>query len=322
MLLQLRLVGLEINVKAAYIKQYGDIDKVVQIGDMPKPKMLLHDTLIEVRAAGVNPVDWKIAEGHLKNVVPLNLPAILGSDVTGVVVDIGDVVTRFQRGDEVFARVNLARSGSFAEYVSVDEKIVALKPKNIDFVQAAGVPLAALTAWQALFENIQLQQGQKILIHGGAGGVGTFAIQFAKYIGAQVATTVSAENVTLAEELGADWVIDYQTQRFEEVLQDFDAVLDTVGGDTQTRSMEVLKSGGVLASTVGVVSKIKKPAIRIEPVVAHPDGIQLSEISQLIEAEQVQPVIDRSFPLGKIKEALRYSQSGHAKGKIVLEIKK
>lgn len=306
-------------MKAASIDHYGNIEDTVKIADVPRPAVEAGEVLLEVKAAGVNPVDWKIAEGRLGG-GSAQFPMLLGNDVAGVVVEVGEGVTRFKPGDEVYGRVDHEHAGTFAEYVTVFAPTLARKPRNLDFAEAAAVPLAALAAWQALFEHARLQRGQRILIQAGSGGVGSFAVQFAKHAGAQVATTVSTANVGLAQSLGADWVIDYKTQRFEEMIRDFDAVLDTLGGDIQARSLLVLKQGGVLVSTVGITPQAKqdRPDVRFEPMVMHPDGEQLTDITRLIESGIVKPVIDRRFPLDQTKEALLYSRSGHAQGKIVI----
>lgn len=308
------------TMRAVSIDRYGKIEETVKITDVPVPQAGPGEVLVEVMAAGVNPVDWKIAEGYRAGGAP-HFPIVLGNDLAGIVAETGSGATRFRKGDEVYGRADRQHVGTFAEYVVVDENVLAPKPKNLDFQQAASVPLAALTAWQALFEHIRLQAGQKVLIQAGSGGVGSFAIQFAKHAGAQVATTVSTANVSFAKSLGADWIVDYRKQRFEDVLpHDFDAVLDTLAGDIQVRSVAVLRSDGVLVSTLGVVEKLQAecPSLRLEGMVMHPDGDQLAEIGRLIEDGDVKPVIDRTFPLEQAKEALLYSRSGHAHGKIVI----
>ncbi len=307
-------------MKSAYITHYGSVDDVVELGDVPKPELQPDEVLIEAHSAGVNPIDWKIIEGVMSSGKPLTGPRRIGYDVSGVVAEIGSAVTRFRPGDEVFCRVDSAHPGAFAEYVAVIEGLVAPKPKNIDFTEAAAVPLASMTAWQALFEHIQLKSGQKVLIHAGVGGVGSFAIQFAQHAGAQVATTVGPQSVERAKALGATWVIDYQHERFEKRLHDFDAVFDTIGGETQRRSLAVLKPGGVLVSTVGI-SVPDTPGIRLIPMIMHAEESQLEEIAKLIESGEVRPVIDRVFSLDQIKEALLYSRSGHAHGKIVVRVR-
>lgn len=310
-------------MKEVYIEEYGALDDVIRTGDMPKPKPQPQDVLIEVRASGVNPMDWKIAEGYAKARIPLNLPAILGNELAGVVAETGSAVDRFKAGDEVYARLDPLRAGSFAEFVAADAKLVAAKPKNIDFIAAAAIPLAGLTAWQVLFEHIKLKKGQKVLIHAGSGGVGSFAIQFAKHIGAEVATTVSADGVELAKTLRADRIINYKNQRFEDVVENFDAVVDTIGGETQARSISALKPGGVLVSTVGITAAqgtAEKAGVRLEAIFMHPDGGQLTEIARLVDAGAVRPIIDHIFSLEQVKDALRYSKAGRVKGKIVIRV--
>jgi NADPH:quinone reductase-like Zn-dependent oxidoreductase len=310
-------------MKAIYIANYGALDEVVQMGDLPNPAVGPQDVLIQVRAAGVNPIDWKIAEGYMKDRIPLVLPAILGNEVAGVIIEAGSATSRFKKGGEVYARLDPLRGGGYAEYVAVDAKLVAPKPEVVDFVAAAAIPLAGLTAWQVLFEHLKLKKGQKVLIHAGSGGVGSFAIQFAKHIGAEVATTVGPDGVKLAKTLGADHVIDYKSRRFEDVVKDFDAVLDTVGGETQARSIPVLKRGGVLVSIVGVTADqtaAEKAGVRLQGVFMHPDGEQLAQIALLVDAGTVRPIIDRTFVFGQAKDALHYSKAGRAKGKIVIKV--
>ena len=237
-------------MKAAFIRRYGG-NKVVELGELPAPQAGPGELLVEVHAASVNPVDFKIRDGMLKMIVPFGFPLILGNDLSGVVKAVGAGVTRFRPGDAVFARMDKRRIGAFAEFAVVAEADAAAKPANLSHIEAAAVPLAGLTAWQALFEIGGLKAGQKVLIHGGSGGVGSFAIQLARHAGATVATTVGARNAELARSLGADIVIDYKTQRFEDVVSDQDLVFDTQAGDIQHRSFAVLKRGGVLVSIAG-----------------------------------------------------------------------
>jgi len=213
------------------------------------------------------------------------------------------------------------RAGAYAELLAVDEKLVAIKPKSVDFAGAAAVPLAGLTAWQLLTEQIKLQRGQTVLIHAGAGGVGSFAIQFAKHLGARVIATAGPQGLTLVRSLGADEVVDYTSQRFEDVAKNVDAVFDTIGGETQARSLAVLKRGGVLASIVGVAVKPEDAAaagVQVKPALMRPDGAQLAEIAGLIDAGVVKPIVDRTFPLDETKQALIASRTGRAKGKIIV----
>lgn len=311
-------------MKAAYIEAYGPLEEAVRFGEWPAPQPGASDVLIEVHAAGINPIDWKIAEGHAKAWLPLQLPVVLGNEAAGVVVKTGPDVARFKPGDEVYVRVDGMRAGAYAELLAVDEKLVATKPKSVDFAHAAAVPLAGLTAWQLLTEQIKLRRGQTVLIHAGAGGVGSFAIQFAKHIGARVITTAGPQGIALVRSLGADEVVDYTTQRFENAAKNVDAVFDTIGGETQVRSLAVLKRGGVIASIVGVAVKPEDAAaadVQVKPAMMRPDGAQLAEIAGLIDAAAVKPVVDRTFPLDETKQALIASRTGRAKGKIVVSVK-
>src|ERR1700722_10362031 len=235
-------------MKAIRIHQYGGTEVLAHV-EMQRPAPGANEVLIKVKAASVNPVDWKIRDGHMKDFLPLTLPATLGSDVSGTVEEIGTGAARFKRGDEVYASLGL-EGGGYAEYAVAKEAIVAEKPSTLDHVQAASVPVAGLTAWQALFEVAQLRAGQKVLIHGAAGGVGNFAVQFAKGKGAYVIGTASSRNQAFLGELGVNKVVDYQKTRFEDVVRNVDVVLDTMGGDTQERSFQTLKKGGILVSIV------------------------------------------------------------------------
>lgn len=334
-------------MKAAFIRRYGGND-VVEPGELPEPQAGPGELLVGVHAASVNPVDFKIRDGMLKMIIPFGFPLILGNDLSGVVKAVGAGVTRFRPGDAVFARMDKRRIGAFAEFAVVAEADAAPKPENLTHVEAAAVPLAALTAWQALFETGGLKAGQKVLIHGGSGGVGTFAIQFARHAGLTVATTVGARNADLARRLGADIVIDYKSQRFEEVVSDQDLVFDTQAGDIQHRSFAVLKRGGVLVSIAGkpdgrlarqwglnpflgvaldflsrkTLRLAKRHGVRYEYLFMHPSGEQLASIGRLIEAGSVRPVVDKVFPLAQVREALAHVEAGHATGKVVVEVRK
>ncbi|MGW2254765.1 NADP-dependent oxidoreductase [Kitasatospora sp. NPDC001660] len=310
-------------MRAAYIESYGAIDDVVRVGDRPEPAVGADQVLIRVRRASVNPIDHIVASGALRTVAPVELPLILGNDVAGVVVGRGEAVTRFEVGDEVWSRVDPTTSGTFADHVAVDQALVALKPPTIGFDEAASLPLVALTAWQGLVERAGLGANQKVLIHAGSGGVGSVAIQLARHLGAHVTTTVSAEAAAQAREHGAHQVVDYRTQRFEEVDGDFDVVLDTLGGETQERSYGVLKPGGVLVSTVWVPDAQERAArhgIRVEPFFMRPSGEQLAQLAALVESGAVRPYLDRSYDLTETADALRYSASKRAKGKIVIAV--
>lgn len=331
-------------MKAAYIRRYGGPD-VVEIGELPTPPLGPNEVLVQVKAASVNPVDFKIRDGATKLILPYSFPLILGNDCAGVVVQIGSAVTRFKVGDEIFARLPKKRIGTFAQYAAIAENAVAMKPKKLTFDQAASIPLVGLTSWQALRDIAQLQAGQRVLIHAGSGGVGTFAIQLAKTLGATVATTASERNIALVRRLGADLVADYHKQRFEDVVGDCDVVFDTLGGETQRRSFSVLKPGGVLVSIVApptpkfgrefglnpllrtafwfmsysARSHARGRGARYEFLFMRESGEQLAQIGALIDTGKIEPVIDRLFPLEQTKEALAYSESGRAVGKVIVE---
>ncbi len=237
-------------MKAVQIRKYGGNEVIEINNNAPKPPVSSGQILVEIYAAGVNPVDWKIREGYLRQMVPLKFPATLGGDFSGIVDDIGQGVQVFKKGDEVYGQAGAMRggSGTFADLASTDIQFTAKKPKNIDHVQAAALPLVGVSAWQALVDHINLKKGQRLLVHGGAGGIGSCAIQLGKYLGAHVATTVSARDLQFAKELGANEAIDYKNQAFEEMLHDYDAVFDTVGGDTYKRSFKVLRKDGIMVS--------------------------------------------------------------------------
>ncbi len=312
------------TMKAVRIHKYGG-PEVLQYEDAPRPKPQAGEVLIRVHAAGVNPIDWKIREGHMKDFWPHKFPLILGWDVSGTVEAVGPgpaAAGRFKIGDEVYSVPDPTRDGAYAEYVVVRESELALKPKSLHHVHAAAVPLAALTAWQALFDAGQLVSGQRMLIHGGSGGVGHVAVQLAKWKGAHVFGTASTKNQELLRQLGVDEPIDYTKQKFEDVARDVDLVLDLIGGETQERSWSVLKKGGLLLSLVQPpsVEKAKALGVRAAFVAGHPSGAQLAEIAKIIDSGQLAPVIDRILPLSEVRRAHELSQSGHTHGKIVLRI--
>ncbi|HLL53180.1 MAG TPA: NADP-dependent oxidoreductase [Myxococcaceae bacterium] len=333
-------------MKAFFIQEFGH-NEVVQLGERPVPVIGSRELLVEVRAAGVNPVDFKIREGGLQPLVPYRFPLVLGNELSGVVVEVGPEVTKFKKGDAIFARLDKLAIGAFAQFAVVKESDAALKPENLSFEEAASIPLVGLTTWQVLIELGGLKAGQKALIHAGSGGVGTFAIQLAKHLGATVATTVGQRNVALVKGLGADEVIDYGTQRFDEVLRDCDFVFDTLAGETQHRSFRVLKPGGVMVSIAGMptakfarawgVSPLvagalgllgwktsrlaKKHGVRFEYLFMRPDGQQLSEIARLLARGVIRPVLDRVFPFEQTPSALQYVESGRAVGKVVIQVK-
>lgn len=309
------------TMKAVRIHHYGG-PEVLTYEDSPRPKPGPADVLVRVAAAGVNPVDWKIRQGYLRERVQLSFPAILGLDVAGEVEELGPGATRFKIGDSVFGRADPSRDGSYAEYIVVQESLLALRPKSIDDVLAASIPLAALTAWQSLFEAAGLAKGQTILIHGASGGVGGFAVQFARWKGAHVIGTASARNEEFVRELGAHEIINYEATQFEEFVRDADVVFDTIGGGVQERSWGVLKKGGILVSIVSPPSAEKAAAMGVRQafVWVQSNGAQLAEIAKLVDSGVVKPFVETILPLWEAERAQEISQSGHARGKIVLRI--
>ncbi|MEX3915204.1 NADP-dependent oxidoreductase [Paraburkholderia sp. BR10872] len=333
-------------MKAFVVYRYGR-ENGIRAGEMPDPELREDDVLIQIHAAGVNPLDSKIRDGEFKLILPYRLPLILGNDLAGTIVRVGSHVRRLKPGDEVYARPPKDRIGTFAEFIAITEDAVALKPKALSMEEAASIPLVGLTAWQALVERAQLKKGQKVLIHAGSGGVGTFAIQLAKHLGATVATTASAANAGLMKQLGADIVIDYRKDDFAAVLKDYDVVLDTQGGKTLEKSLQVLKSGGKLIGIAGppdpefarqmgaawflraamhlLSYRIRKAARRRNVdysfLFMRADGDQLTQIAGLFDSAAIKPVIDRIFPFESTREALAYVETGRAKGKVVIKIR-
>ena len=309
------------NMKAVRIHNYGG-PEVLQYEDAPRPRPAVGELLIRVHAAAVNPVDWKIREGYAKERIGHSLPLILGWDVSGVVEETGPDVMRLQKGDEVFTRPDISRNGAYAEYIVVRESEVALKPKSVDYVHAAAIPLAALTAWQALFDSARLGKGQKVLVHAASGGVGSFAVQLAKWKGAYVIGTASDRNQSFITELGVDKAIDYGKTRFDEVVHDVDVVFDTIGGNVQQRSWRVLKKGGILISIVSAPSpeEAAKQGARQAYVFVQPNATELAEIAKLVDAGKVKPFVETVLPLCEARKAQELSETGHARGKIVLKV--
>lgn len=333
-------------MKAFLIDRYGK-DVVGDITEVPEPQVDDLDVLVEVHAASVNVLDIKIRKGEFKLILPFKMPLILGNDVAGTVKRVGGKVSRFRVGDEVYARVDQARMGGFAEFVAVSESAVSLKPANLNMEEAASLPLVALTAWQALAEMAKVQPGQKVLIQAGSGGVGSIAIQVAKHLGAFVATTTSTGNVSWVKALGADVVIDYKTQRFESQLSDYDVVLSGLGGDVLEKSLHVLKPGGLLISisgpptpefaeqlrlswlfrqvvrliSRGIRKKSEHKGVNYKFLFMRASGAQLAELARLVEAGVIKPVMDRAFALGSTADALAYVAEGRAKGKVVVKVK-
>jgi NADPH:quinone reductase-like Zn-dependent oxidoreductase len=332
-------------VKAALLKRYGD-NSAIELADAPLPAISATDLLVEVRAASVNPLDVKTRDGKVKVLLKYRLPIVLGNDLAGVVRQVGPQVRRFKVGDEIYARLDKDRIGAFAEFAAVREADAALRPGNTTFEEAASLPLVALTAWQALVDIGKLQAGQRVLIHAGSGGVGSVAIQIARHLEATVFTTVGRRNFDLVKPLGADTPIDYRTERFEDVAKDCDVVLDSAGGDTLVRSFRCVKPGGVVVSIGGTPSaafarqwglnpllvfviglmarKVSAAArasqARYEYLFMRPDGEQLARIAAMVESGIIKPLIDRVFTLDQVKEALSYSESGRATGKVVIKV--
>jgi NADPH:quinone reductase-like Zn-dependent oxidoreductase len=332
-------------MKAFVVDKYRK-KAALRLAHMQEPALGADDVLVQVHAAGVNLLDSKIRDGEFKLFLPYRPPFIIGHDVAGTVGKVGPSVRRFKVGDEVYARPRDHRVGTFAEFIAINEADVALKPKNLNMAEAASIPLVGLTAWQALVEVGKVKPGQKVFIQAGSGGVGTFAIQLAKHLGATVATTTSAANVELVKSLGADVVIDYKTQDFEKILSGYDLVLNSQDQKTLDKSLRVLKPGGQLISisgppdpafakdlglnlflklvmrllSRGVRKKAKGLGIRYSFLFMHAQGQQLSEIRSLIESGVIRPVVDKVFPFEKTGDALAYVETGRAKGKVVITV--
>ena len=319
----------------------------MRLGEVPMPQLGEDEVLVEVHATAVNLLDAKILKGEFKLILPYRTPFVLGHDVAGVVVRVGASVRQFKPGDEVYARPHDFGTGTFAVFVAVKESALALKPKNISMVEAASLPLVGLTAWQALVEKAQLKKGQKVFIQAGSGGVGTFAIQLAKHLGAFVATTTSAGTAALVKSLGADVVVDYKKDDFEKVLHGYDVVLNSQDGKTLLKSLQVLQPGGQLISisgppdpafadaieaawpvkqvmrllSLGVRSKARRRNVDYAFLFMQANGSQLRQITTLVESGAIRPVLDRVFPFEASNEALAYVESGRAKGKVVIKLR-
>ncbi|WP_374309900.1 NADP-dependent oxidoreductase [Dongia sp.] len=332
-------------MKALVFKRYGKSTQP-EFADVPRPAIGPDDILVQVHAVGLNPIDNMIPKGTLKPVLGFDLPATIGSDVAGVVAEVGSSVKRFKVGDAVFASVFDLGRGTLADFVAVPESIAAVKPVSLDFVEAASIPMVGLTSWQALKERADLKPGQKVFIPAGSGGIGTFAIQLAKHLGAKVGTTTSTGNIDLVKGLGADEVVDYKRQQFESVLRGYDLVLGTVRGDVIEKSLLILKANSVIVSLVGPLDaafararhlnaalrfvfslmsmKIRRLAKRRDVgysfLFVRPDGGQLAEIGSIIEAGGIRPVIDKVFPFDQATQALAYLEAGRAKGKVVVRL--
>ncbi|MEX5630370.1 NADP-dependent oxidoreductase [Pseudomonas marginalis] len=331
-------------MKAFLIDRYGKHQG--RLAEVPDPEPGIHDVLVKVHASSVNLLDSKISKGEFKLILPYRFPLIMGNDVAGVVVRVGSGVRTFKPGDEVYARPPEARIGGFAELIAIEESALALKPKNTSMEQAAALPLVALTAWQVLVETARVKKGQKVFIQAGSGGVGSIAIQLAKHLGAFVATTTSTANVEWVKALGADVVIDYTQQNVENLLRDYDVVLNSLGPAELEKSLRILKPGGQLISisgpptaefareqklswglgwimrllSSGIRRKARRQGIDYGFVFMRASGAQLQKITALVESGAITPVIDRTFPLEATAEALSYVERGRAKGKVVIKV--
>jgi NADPH:quinone reductase-like Zn-dependent oxidoreductase len=319
----------------------------LRLAEVPEPELRDDDVLVRVHAAAVNLLDSKIRDGEFKLFLPYRPPFVLGHDVAGTVVKTGPKAQRFKVGDEVYSRPRDYRAGTFAEFIAISETDIALKPKNLSMEESASIPLVGLTAWQALIEVGKLKAGQKVFIQAGSGGVGTFAIQLAKHLGATVATTTSAKNIEFVKNLSADIVIDYAAQDFEAILSDYDFVLNSQDTKTLKKSLRILKPGGTLVSisgppdpefaqklglnlllkfvmrllSLGVRKKATSLGVRYSFLFMRADGGQLHEITSLLEAGAIRPVVDKVFPFEKTPDALTYVETGRAKGKVVVRMR-
>ena len=311
-------------MKAAQVSEYGGKDVVQVVSDASKPSPGTGEVLVEVHAAGVNPFDVKVRDGSVRSMAELDFPATLGGDVAGLITQLGEGVTDFEVGQAVYGLAGaMSGHGSFAEFTPVKTNRLAAKPVNVDFTTAAALPIVGSSAYQALVDHINLRPGQKILIHGGAGGIGSVAIQLAKHLGAHVATTAAATEADFVKSLGADEVIDYKTQDFTELLKDFDAVYDTVGGETNAKSYTILKPGGTLVSMVEPANDnlVEQYQINYTSQSTHTTAEHLTKIAELVDSGVIKVNIDKVFPLDQAAEALEYLKTGHPRGKVVLQVK-
>ncbi|MFF1708587.1 NADP-dependent oxidoreductase [Streptomyces sp. NPDC058268] len=333
-------------MKAFRVEKYGDA-ATVRAAEIPDPVVGAEDVLVKIHAAGVNPLDMRIRNGDFKAFLPYRLPLVLGNDLAGTVIQLGADVTEFAVGDDVYARPDKDRIGTFADLIAVHQDDLAPKPAALTMTEAASLPLVALTAWQALVERAQVQRGQRVLIHAGAGGLGSIAVQLAKALGTHVATTVSTANIDLVKKLGADVVVDYRTQDFTELLDGYDVVLDSLGGDNLARSLRVLKPGGRAISVAGPPDPAFARELGANPVLRlamtalsfrtrrsakrhgvtysflfmKASGDQLRELTPLVDAGMIRPVVDRVFPFDETLQAMEYVEKGRAKaGKVVVSM--
>lgn len=332
-------------MKALVLKRYGGLD-TMEFCELPRPAIKPDEILVQIHAAALNPVDLMIAKGAFKPLMPVTLPQVVGSDLAGTVIETGSSVTRFKRGDAVFASIFDLPGGSMAELAAVPERAAAHKPDNLDFVQAASIPMVGLTSWQAMRERMQLKRGQKVFIPAGSGGIGTFAIQLAKHLGAIVGTSTSSANLTLVRSLGADEVVDYKQQQVQQVLQGYDAILGTLRGDALDKSLAILRPGSKVVSLIGppdaafarargmnffmkavfgllsagIIRRASKRGASYSFLFVRPDGGTLGEIGALLAGGQIKPVIDKVFAFEQAKEGLAYLEQGRARGKVVVQL--
>lgn len=311
-------------MKTIITEAYGGVEEFKE-AELETPEAKGNDVLVEVHSTAVNPMDVKVRAGEFKDMIPMSFPIIFGSDISGTVKAVGEQVEDFEPGDEIFAKAKLKAPGGFAEYTLIEDKLLIRKPDNVSFEDAAAVPLASQTAWQMLKDNADIKEGERVLIHAGSGGVGSFAIQLAKYFGADVATTTSGRNVDLVNDLGADTVINYKEEDFSERKAEFDVVLDTLGGEILEKSYDVLKQGGRLVSVAGQPDEklAEEKGITVKYQNTKTNVEQLEKIMELVSEGTVKPAVGKTFPftVEGVQEAHKLSESGHARGKIVVNVK-
>lgn len=312
-----------LGMKAVQITSFGKPD-VIHITDVPVPMVTPNHVLVQVHAASINAVDWKISTGAYAKMMPVTFPFTLGGDFSGVVTEVPEGVSEFAVGDEVYgnAIATSTGSGSMAEYVNAPTKSMSKKPTDADWVQAAALPLVGVSALQALVEEMHLSAGQKILIHGGAGGIGSTAIQLARHVGAYVITTASGDDMDFVKSLGADEVIDYHTQKFEDMVKDIDCVYDTVGGETAEKSLGILKKGGIIVSMLGQPNPEKAKELGIQSIGQQTRSTtdRLMQLTKLVDEGAIKIQIDKVYPIDKAREAFVYQEDVHPKGKVVIQI--
>ncbi len=312
-------------MKSVQINRYGSSEAIEINQNTPSPKLSPGTVLVDIKAAGVNPVDWKIREGYMKQMIQLQFPSTLGMDFSGIIKQVGEgASSEYTQGDEVYGQASITNggSGAFAEMALTNIDNIALKPKSLSYVEAAALPLVGVSAWQTLVENMELSKGQKILIHGGAGGIGSFSIPLAKNLGAYVATTVSSDDIQFVQDLGADEAIDYTVQSFEYLLHDYNAVFDTVGGETYTKSFKVLKKGGKIVSMLEQPKSELMERFGVKAIfqLTHVNNDRLARLAQWVGQTNIKIHIDKIFRLEEAAKALDYVKDVHPRGKIVLEL--